>query len=199
MPNLNTQRVIRKAKSLWHNLSGKAVIWMICILVLAGLFTYLPTRAANGGTTLYSPATKKLPIYSVDTQEKKVAISFDAAWGNEDTAKLLEILDEYKIKTTFFMTGGWVESYPNDVKAIQAAGHDLGNHSENHKNMSTLSAADCQSELMSVHEKVKNLTGVDMMLFRPPYGDYDDLVIQTARDCGYYAIQWDVDTLVMKV
>lgn len=198
MPNLNPQRIARKAESFWHNLSGKAVFWMICILLLAGLFTYLPTRAANGGTALYSPSKKELPIYCVDTEEKKVAISFDAAWGNDDTAKLLEILDKYNIKTTFFMTGGWVASYPDDVKAIQAAGHDLGNHSENHKNMSTLSADDCKSELMSVHEKVKDLTSVDMMLFRPPYGDYDDLVIQTAKSCGYYAIQWDVDSLDWK-
>ena len=96
------------------------------------------------------------------------------------------------------MTGGWVEKYPEDVKKIQVAGHDLANHSENHKNMSQLGDADCQTELLKVHEKVKKLTGVDMELFRPPYGDYDNHVIQNAKSCGYYTIQWDVDSLDWK-
>lgn len=96
------------------------------------------------------------------------------------------------------MTGGWVESFPEDVKAIQAAGHDLGNHSENHKNMSQLSTEEQKSELMTVHNKVKELTGVEMNLFRPPYGDYSDSVIQTAESCGYKTIQWSVDSLDWK-
>lgn len=96
------------------------------------------------------------------------------------------------------MTGGWVESYPDDVKAIKEAGHDLGNHSENHKNMSQLPDEEKTQELMSVHNKVKELTGVDMQLFRPPYGDYDDKVVLNAWENGYYAIQWDVDSLDWK-
>ncbi len=96
------------------------------------------------------------------------------------------------------MTGGWVSEYPEDVKAIKAAGHDLGNHSETHKNMSQLSKEEQKEELMKVHEKVKELTGVEMELFRPPYGDYDDQVILTAKECGYYPIQWDVDSLELE-
>ncbi len=119
-------------------------------------------------------------------------------WGNDDTQKILDILEKHKVKATFFMTGGWVESYPEDVKRIYAAGHDLGNHSENHKNMSQLSEEEKTSELMSVHEKVKKLTGVDMELFRPPYGDYDNAVIKNATKNGYYPIQWSVDSLDWK-
>ena len=141
---------------------------------------------------------RELPIYSVDTPDKKVALSFDAAWGNEDTQIILDTLSKYNVHATFFMTGGWVENYPEDVKKIQAAGHDLANHSENHKNMSQLSDSECQEELMKVHTKVKELTGVEMDLFRPPYGDYDDHVITNAKECGYYTIQWSVDSLDWK-
>lgn len=141
---------------------------------------------------------RELPIYCVDTPEKKIALSFDAAWGNEDTAKILEILQKQDVHVTFFMTGGWVESYPDDVKAILAAGHDLGNHSENHKNMSQISDAEKKEELMKVHTKVQELTGYEMFLFRPPYGDYDNAVVNVAKDCGYYTIQWDVDSLDWK-
>ena len=95
----------------------------------------------DSATMDYNVNGRELPIYCVDTEEKKIALSFDAAWGNEDTAELLAILEEHNLKVTFFMTGGWVESYPEDVKAILAAGHDLGNHSENHKNMSEIGRA----------------------------------------------------------
>lgn len=145
-----------------------------------------------------SVATKELPIYCVKTDKKQVALSFDAAWGNEDTTQILETLKKYDVKVTFFMTGGWVENYPDDVKTICEAGHDLGNHSENHKNMSQLSNGEIKSELSSVTDKVKSLTGCTMELFRPPYGDYDNHVITNARECGYYTIQWDVDSLDWK-
>lgn len=141
---------------------------------------------------------RELPIYCVQTDKPQIAISFDAAWGNEDTRRILEILKKNDVKATFFMTGGWVESYPDDVKAIYADGHDLGNHSQNHKNMSQLSDEECKQELLSVHEKVKDLTGYEMFLFRPPYGDYDNHVITNARSIGYYSIQWDVDSLDWK-
>ena len=96
------------------------------------------------------------------------------------------------------MTGGWVGNYPDDVKMILAEGHDLGNHSENHKNMSQISDSEIKEEVMKVHEKVKELTGYEMFLFRPPYGDYDNHVIKGVRACGYYPIQWDVDSLDWK-
>ena len=141
---------------------------------------------------------RELPIYCVETKEPKIALTFDAAWGNEDTQKILEVLKKHDVHVTFFMTGGWVENYPDDVKAILAAGHDLGNHSENHKNMSQLSDAEKREELMQVHDKVLELTGYEMFLFRPPYGDYDNAVVNVAKDCEYYTIQWDVDSLDWK-
>lgn len=163
-------------------------------VLLVGAAALLPNVVSTGGNA----SKRELPIYCVQTEEKKIALSFDAAWGNEDTGKILEILKKHNVKVTFFMTGGWVESYPDDVKAILAEGHDLGNHSENHKHMSQLSDAEKKEELMKVHNKVKELTGYDMFLFRPPYGDYDNAVVKTAKECGYYTIQWDVDTCVTK-
>ena len=173
--------------------AGLVVLGLLCLSI--GLIGQYQTNAL---TTSASVGGRELPIYCVDTDEKKVALSFDAAWGNEDTARILEILKKNDVHVTFFMTGGWVESYPDDVKAIYEAGHDLGNHSENHKNMSQLSVEECKSELQQVHDKVKEITGYDMFLFRPPYGDYDNEVITTAREMGYYPIQWDVDSLDWK-
>lgn len=168
----------------------KISILLALAIALVGSYKYI-----GGYVTVSSNVNgRELPIYCVQTEEKKVALSFDAAWGNEDTKQILDILKKHDVHVTFFMTGGWVEKYPEDVKAIYEAGHDLGNHSENHKNMSQLSNEEKTNELMTVHNKVKELTGVEMDLFRPPYGDYDDAVILNATENGYYTIQWDVDT-----
>ena len=181
-----------KQRMLWGLKCGVYALAMLA--VVRGV---LVTAKANISVS-NSVNGKELPIYCVETAEPKVALTFDAAWGNEDTAKILEILKKHDVHVTFFMTGGWVESYPDDVRAILAAGHDLGNHSENHKNMSQLSDDVKKDELMKVHEKVRDLTGYEMFLFRPPYGDYDNAVVNVAKDCGYFAIQWDVDSLDWK-
>ncbi len=173
----------------------KILALAVAFLSLAGVWILLREEVI---TVSNSVNGRELPIYCVDTEEPKVALSFDAAWGNEDTEQILEILKKHDVRVTFFMTGGWVESYPDDVKKILQAGHDLGNHSENHKNMSQISDEEKQKELMEVHDKVKELTGYEMYLFRPPYGDYDNAVIKTAKACGYYTIQWDVDSLDWK-
>lgn len=141
---------------------------------------------------------KELPIYCVKTDKKQIALTFDGAWGNEDTATLLDILERQEVSATFFFTGGWISKYPDDVKTILAKGHEVGNHSENHKQMSKLSKEQCKEELQIVHDKVKTLTGLDMTVFRPPFGDYNDTVIQAANELGYHVIQWDVDSLDWK-
>ena len=143
-------------------------------------------------------STRKLPIYSVDSEKKLVALTFDAAWGNEDTQKILDILKENNVKVTFFMTGGWVEKFPEDVKMIAKDGHALGNHSENHKKMSELSKEECKEEILAVHNRVKELTGVEMEVFRPPYGDYDDKLVDVCYELEYFPIQWSVDSLDWK-
>lgn len=158
-----------------------------------------------GGGSIVGSSTagkKELPIYNVDVKtndgKKYISLSFDAAWGDEDTIQILDTLDKYNVKVTFFMTGGWVDSFPDMVKEIYSRGHDLGNHSQNHKQMSKLEAAAQKQEILSVGTKVKELTGYDMFLFRPPYGDYNSTLITTTYGCNYYPVQWSVDSLDWK-
>lgn len=171
---------------------------IVCILVLGvvvGVKQVMNDTVETAGGVI---ASKKTPIYCVKSDSPKIALTFDAAWGNSDTSKILKILADNDVKATFFMTGGWMENYPDDVKAIRDGGHDLGNHSQRHKEMSKLSKEDCVNELMKPHKYIKELTGEEMCLFRPPYGDYNDNLIETAKECGYYVIQWSVDSLDWK-
>ncbi|NLU37211.1 MAG: polysaccharide deacetylase family protein [Clostridiales bacterium] len=142
---------------------------------------------------------KELPIYSVATDEKKIAISFDAAWGAEYTQKILDILEERNIKTTFFLVGFWIDKYPERVKEIAERGHEVANHSTTHPEMSKLSRDQIITEIKTTQEKIEKLAGVRAVrLFRPPFGDYNDLLIQTCREIDFHVIQWDVDSLDWK-
>jgi len=156
--------------------------------------------AAPSTMTVFSVATakRKLPIYCVETDKKQVSISFDAAWGADDTALLLQILEEKDVRATFFLCGYWTEKYPEEVKAIHAAGHDIGNHGDTHAHGAQLNLEQNKRELQGAHDKIKALLGIDMNLFRPPFGEYNNVVIEAAEALGYYTIQWDIDSLDWK-
>lgn len=151
----------------------------------------------NGGSSVFGQE-KKLPIYWVDTKEKKVAISFDCAWGNEHTKPIMDILDQYDVKTTFFMVKFWAEKFPEDVLEISKRGHEIGNHSSTHPNMAKLSVEDMTKELQGSSEAIEKITGKKPDLFRPPFGAYSNNLIETCEANGYYVIQWDVDSLDWK-
>lgn len=153
----------------------------------------------RGTPSLMAAATtRELPVYNVDTEEKVLSISFDAAWGSANTEELLNILDRYEARTTFFLVGFWAEKYPELVAEIVARGHEIGNHSATHPHMSQLSAAQIREELRKTSDLVKSITGQPTTLFRPPYGEYNDLVVRVSREEGYECVQWNVDSLDWK-
>lgn len=168
---------------------------IIFVIMISIFYTNLKT---NDNVMKVFSQKKELPIYSVDVEEKKLAISFDAAWGDEFTIGILDILDKYDIKSTFFLVGFWIDKYPEHVKEIYKRGHDVGNHSENHPYMSKLEEEQVLKELNETGDKIKNLTGEESILFRPPFGDYNDRLINICRENDYYVIQWDVDSLDWK-
>ena len=151
-----------------------------------------------GSAAVIASNDRKLPIYCVETEKKRVAISFDAAWGNDDTEQLIKILGEYKVPATFFVVGAWVDKYPESVEALSSAGHQIQNHSNTHPYMTQLSRAQMIDELNACNEKIKKITGVCPNLLRVPYGDYDNSVLEAAESVKMYTIQWDVDSLDWK-
>ena len=167
---------------------------MAMTVLVVSAVTYMP-KIVSVSTNV---GGRDMPIYSVETEKPQIALSFDTSWGNEDISDILSVLAKNDVKASFFLTGHWVKLYPDDVKAIQAAGHDLGNHGENYEDMTRLADREKTSELMNLHNEVKNLTGVDMNLFRAPFGAYDNAVIQNAAENGYYTVQWSVDSLDWK-
>lgn len=145
-----------------------------------------------------SSSARELPIYSVQRDNKAVSLTFDAAWGNEQTQPLIDILNKYGVKATFFLVGEWVDKYPESVKALSDAGMELGSHSDTHPHMAKLSEKQIIDEVSLSCGKIENITGQEVKLFRCPYGEYDDQVITTVRNMGIHPIQWDVDSLDWK-
>lgn len=143
-------------------------------------------------------ARRELPIYNVGREDNKIALTIDAAWEDKSTIALLDLFDEKDVKTTWFLCGYWVDDHPDKVEELAKRGHVIGNHSATHPHMSKLSSEQIKGELTQVSTNVTRITGTPTTLFRPPYGEYDDNVVTSARAAGYEVIQWDVDTVDWK-
>lgn len=167
-----------------------------CVLIAIAVAAVAITSTV--GVVQTASTEREIPIYCVETDKKQVALSFDAAWGNEQTDTLLDILDKYEVKCTFFLVGDWVDKYPDDVKKIAEKGHDIGNHSDTHPYMTKLSTSDMTGQIQSCNEKIKKITGTAPTLFRAPYGDYNNEVVRSVNGCNMYCVQWDVDSLDWK-
>lgn len=167
---------------------------MLCLLAAAVMFGVVNYPVLSGSVS----AARQLPIYCVQRDQKLVSISFDAAWGNEDTQQLIDILGQYNVKATFFVVGEWADKYPESVKALHEAGHEVMNHSNTHAHYPQLSQQEVVADLNACNDKIEAITGVRPTLVRLPYGDYDDCSIQAVRSIGMEPIQWDVDSLDWK-
>ena len=167
---------------------------LLALAVLA--LAYAAMREAP--TVMTAVATRELPVYIVDTEEKVLSISFDAAWGCANTEGILDILDRYDVKTTFFLVGFWAEKYPELVAELVARGHEIGNHTATHPHMNSISVEQMRKETVEYDDKIEELTGKRCKVFRAPFGEYNDKVITTMRSFGYEVIQWDIDTIDWK-
>lgn len=173
---------------------------LISVIFITLLFVmcFIGFGQTNAAEVYFGSTLRKVPIYKVDTEEKAVALTFDAAWGADKTRSIIEILKRFEIKATFFLVGFWIDKYPQEVKLISESGIEIGNHSNNHLKMSTLDKEEIKKEIVSVNERLTEITGKQIKFFRAPYGDYNDKLIGVLEELNMQAIQWDVDSLDWK-
>jgi polysaccharide deacetylase family sporulation protein PdaB len=178
---------------------GRKYKWLagtfLTAVMLGIILNPLRLTGPNYFLSLVTKTIKLLPIYGVDVPEKKIAISFDATWGAEHTPKILNSLDKYNIKTTFFLVNIWLKKYPEVAKQIAQKGHEIGMHSATHPHFTALTEKQMEEELKENHKMIEEITGQKPFLFRPPFGDYDNTVIKTVDRLGFKTIQWSVDSL----
>ena len=116
-------------------------------------------------------------------------------WGNDSLEKMLDILDRYGVKTTFFVGGSWVKENQGLLKKIYAKGHEIGSHGFKHKEHGKLDYTSNLTEIQTCHEIVKDVLGLDMELFAPPGGSYNENTINAAEFLNYKTIMWTRDTI----
>lgn len=175
-------------------LRHKYITILAGVILAAGIFLAATVPAAISA----SATERQLPIYCVNRDQKVCAISFDAAWGDASTQSLVDILNQYNVKATFFVIGNWAEQYPEDVKMLCENGMEVMNHSSAHGHMNQMSSEEIIADVNKCNDQIEALTGERPTLFRCPYGEYDDHVISAIRSIGMEPIQWDVDSLDWK-
>lgn len=167
-------------------------------LTLAGALTAAAVAVGIGAvlTSVGTQATERLlPIYCVERGDKKISLTFDVAWENSNTQELIDTLDEYDARATFFVTGDWCDRYPEDVKMFADAGHEIQNHSDQHPHVKGANVNELISDTKAASLKIKDITSREPTLYRAPYGEYDNSLITTVQGMGMNVIQWDVEAL----
>lgn len=172
-------------------ISGKRLVGILSIIL--ALAVIMGVLAGNSVFT--SSQSRRLPVYAVKTDEKRIAITFDAAWGNEDTGELIDILQKHNAKATFFIVGNWAERFPESVRALYDAGHIIANHSYSHKAFSECDRNEIKTEIGECNRVLEDITGSPVTLIRAPSGDYTDKSLEVCNEMGMTMIQWDVDSL----
>lgn len=170
---------------------SEAGIFATFMVVAIALITFIPQGIESIGAVV---TERKLPIYSVETDKKQIAITFDAAWSNSDTDEIISILNKYNAKATFFFTGQWVSKFPNDVLKFHAAGNECANHSDSHPHIDKLSVEEIKADTEKCNDKLKALTGKAPTLYRGPYGEYNNTLLDMLEEMKIFCIQWDIDS-----
>ncbi len=166
------------------------------------LIAFAVLAAAVGVTdsagVYFCKSTRKIPVYGVETDKKVIALTFDAAWGADKTQGILDVMEQYGAKGTFFLVGFWIDKYEKETKAIAEAGFDIGNHSRNHLNMPKLSENEIKNEIEYVNDRVFDLTGKKPKYFRAPFGDYSNKLMTSLEELNMVGVQWSIDSLDWK-
>lgn len=176
----------------------KSMIKIIVFLLVVSIFLAINMFGMPSAVVYFGQVPRLVPIYGVDTTEKKVAITFDSAWGADKTLGILELLKKYDANATFFLVGFWVDKYPDMVEAIHAQGIEIGTHSNTHPDFVNLSQEQMRLELTTSVDKIEKITNTKVNLFRAPYGSYNNTMLNLASDLHLTTIQWSIDTLDWK-
>ena len=174
----------KHGKRIWILL----LFWLIVLITVAALTA---TKAVNG-------APRRLPVYAVETTEKKVALTFNAAWGDETTDGILRILADTGTRATFFFVGDFAEKYPESVRKICNAGHEPGNHSMRHRDPTRMRFEEIAADITACNDAIRAAAGVSPVLYRAPSGAYDTNTVEAAESLGMTAIQWSADSVDWK-
>ncbi|MNI02494.1 Peptidoglycan-N-acetylglucosamine deacetylase [compost metagenome] len=167
-------------------------------IVVAVLFAAAIVYSEQSNVSVFS-SNEPAAIYSVPTDKKLIALTFDISWGEKRPEPILKVLEEKGIqKSTFFLSSPWSKTHPDIVEQIKKAGFEIGSHGHKHSNYSALNDEEIRKQISTAHGILTEMVGKEPNLIRMPNGDFDKRVLRIANSMGYSVIQWDTDSLDWK-
>lgn len=165
------------------------------LVLAAAAAVFLAAVCVKSGpaVTTFITGGRELPIYSVDRQDNRAALTFDSAWNDDDIDSICGTLSQYGCKATFFVTGKWAEDYASSLNKLYRSGFEIGIHSYNHADYTKLSSEEILADMEKCDRAVLRATGFKPTLVRAPSGAYNDNVIRTVRNSGRTCVQWSLD------
>ncbi|MCR8645757.1 polysaccharide deacetylase family sporulation protein PdaB [Paenibacillus sp. N1-5-1-14] len=178
----------------FYVINGKK-LKQIIFIVVAVLFAAGIVYSEKGNISVFS-GNQPAAIYSVPTEKKLIALTFDISWGDKRAEPILKILEDKGVKkATFFLSSPWSKTHQETVTHIKNAGFEIGSHGNKHVNYSSLSDDEIRKQISIAHTVLTELTGQEPNLIRMPNGDFDKRVLRIANEMKYSVIQWDTDSL----
>ena len=181
-------------KNKFYVINVKFILLVILIFSVLTIISIAGNQIVDNVIETAS-SNRLLPIYSVETIDKKVAITFDCAWGADDINEIIDTLEFNNIYATFFAVGTWVKNYPEAVENLNDSGMEIGNHSDSHAHVNKMSFDENVQDMEKCNSRIEEITGKKVKFYRGPYGEYNNTVIKVAESLNMQVIQWDVDTL----
>lgn len=178
-------------------LKGENFTFVTAIFIISSLIIYNIYGICTNVQAVTSKTINEglLPIFGVSSNDMKIALTFDCAWENSDTQQLIDILDKYEVKATFFATGDWCERYPDDVLMLFDEGHAVENHSNTHPHVQSISKDKLIADTLACDDIIESITGVRPTLYRSPYGEFSDSMLTVFEtELPHKVIQWTADS-----
>ncbi|ALS24900.1 polysaccharide deacetylase family sporulation protein PdaB [Paenibacillus naphthalenovorans] len=173
--------------------SGKKIKQAL-IITVASLFAAGIIYSESENVSVFSQ--KPSAVYSVVTDKKVVALTFDISWGDKRTEPILKILEDKGVKNaTFFLSSPWSKEHPEIVNKIVKGGWEIGSHGHKHVNYSSLNDEEIRAQIRTAHQILSEVTGTSPQLIRLPNGDFDKRVLRIAEELNYSVVQWDTDSM----
>lgn len=173
--------------------------WSRLILILITLLIIVDTSQIalfTAARAVVSTVSGRLiPVYSVLTPEPWVSLTFEGASGKDATCEILEVLEAHNVTATFFLSGEWMEKHEDSIEGISEGNHELGNYTYSAPHPNSLPKTDLKRELEKAHKYIEKATGQTPKVFRPPYGEYSNKVIEVSKELGYETVIWSIDSL----
>lgn len=173
----------------------KSYLVSICTVLVLFVVSMIMQNNIQNNTIETSSSIVRMPICRVSTDNKEIALSINCIENMDNIDNILDTLSKMKANATFFVTGEIVDKYPEAIIKIKNNGNEIGNLSNKYTSLKKLSKEEILTQIQECNKKIENITNEKPSLFRIPYGEYNNNIIEVVQNENMETIQWNIDSL----